>query len=83
MLFDYGFEDMRLSALEKPKGTTHAKIVCNDGRASMVAIKDFDCFQGVSGKVIFLKENRKGKYTELGEMDFDGTWPIKPLDPNN
>ena len=39
-------------------------------------IKDFDCFQGVSGVVTFLKETRKG-YEELGTMDFDGTWPIK------
>ena len=38
----------------------------------------FNClhFQGVSGKVTFLKETRKG-YVELGKMDFDGVWPIK------
>jgi len=65
-----------LSLLDRPKGTTHAKISCGQGKGGMVAIKDFDCFQGVSGKVTFLKETRKG-YVELGEMDFDGVWPIK------
>ena len=68
-----------LSLLNRPKGTTHAKISCGQGKGGMVAIKDFDCFQGVSGKVTFLKETRKG-YVELGEMDFDGVWPIKPIE---
>ena len=67
---------MSLKLLERPKGTTHAKISCERGKRGLVAIKDFDCFQGVSGKVTFLKETRKG-YTELGQMDFDGIWPIK------
>jgi hypothetical protein len=65
-----------LNCLERPKGTTHARIKCDRGKKGFVAIKDFDCFQGVSGVVTFLKETRKG-YEELGTMDFDGTWPIK------
>ena len=66
-----------LNSLKRPKGTTHALIRCATTRKrGFVAIKDFDCFQGVSGEVTFLKETRKG-YDELGQMDFDGTWPIK------
>ena len=41
-----------------------------------IVLEDFDCFQGVSGVVTFLKETRKG-YEELGTMNFDGIWPIK------
>lgn len=70
---------MSLKLLERPKGTTHARISCDSKKAGLVAIKDFDCFQGVSGKVTFLKETRKG-YVELGKMDFDGVWPIKPIE---
>jgi|TARA_R100000084_G_C4517190_1_gene85179 hypothetical protein len=66
---------MSLNLLERPKGTTHARIKCDQGKAE-VAIKDFDCFQGVSGLVTFLRETRKG-YEELGTMDFDGVWPIE------
>jgi len=65
-----------LSLLKRPKGTTHAKINCDHGKKGLVAIKDFDCFAGVSGLVTFLKETRKG-YEELGTMNFDGIWPIK------
>ena len=66
---------MSFNLLSRPKGTTHARIKCGEGKAE-VAIKDFDCFQGVSGLVTFLRETRKG-YEELGTMDFDGVWPIK------
>ena len=65
-----------LSLLERPKGTTHAQIKCERGKRGFVEIKDFDCFQGVSGLVTFLRETRKG-YEELGTMDFDGNWPIE------
>lgn len=65
-----------LSLLERPRGTTHARIKCEQGKKGFVEIKDFDCFQGVSGVVTFLKETRKG-YEELGTMNFDGIWPIK------
>jgi hypothetical protein len=67
---------MSLNLLERPKGTTHAKIVTKEGKKAFTPIKQFDVFQGVSGKITFLKETRKG-YTELGQMDFDGIWPIK------
>ena len=56
---------MSLNLLERPKGTTHARIKCDQGKAE-VAIKDFDCFQGVSGLVTFLRETRKG-YEELAQ----------------
>mgnify|MGYP003154121453 FL=1 len=65
-----------LNLLERLRGTTHAKIKCEQGKRGFVEIKDFDCFQGVSGVVTFLKEARKG-YEELGTMNFDGIWPIK------
>jgi hypothetical protein len=64
-----------LNSLKRPKGTTHAQIKCGRGKKGFVEIKDFDCFQGVSGLVTFFKETRKG-YEELGTMDFDGIWPI-------
>ena len=67
---------MSLNLLERPKGTTHAQITVEHGKKGFVAIKDFDCFQGVSGLVTFLRETRKG-YEELGTMDFDGVWPIE------
>ena len=67
---------MSLNLHERPKGTTHAKIVTKEGKKAFTPIKQFDVFQGVSGKITFLKETRKG-YTELGQMDFDGIWPIK------
>ena len=72
-----GNSTQSLNSLKRPKGTTHALIRCAATRKrGFVAIKDFDCFQGVSGEVTFLKETRKG-YDELGQMDFDGIWPIK------
>mgnify|MGYP001239987371 CR=1 FL=1 len=66
-----------MKALERPKGTTHAKIVTSGKKKARVAIKDFDTFEGVEGEVTFLKEKRGGKYEELGKMYFDGVWPIK------
>ena len=70
-----GYQDLKL--LKRPKGTTHAKIVTDQGKKAKCPIKDFEVFEGVSGNVTFLKEQRNGKYTELGEMYFDGVWPIR------
>ena len=47
-----------LKKLVRPKGTTHAKILCDDKKKGFTPIKDFDVFQGVSGTVTFLKEKR-------------------------
>jgi|TARA_R100000908_G_C3643693_1_gene78712 hypothetical protein len=66
-----------LKLLERPKGTTHARIVTEQGKKGFTAIKDFEVFEGVEGNVTFLKEERGGKYKELGQMYFDGVWPIR------
>jgi len=52
-------------------------MVTDEGKKAFTTIRDFDVFQGVSGKVTFLKEKRGGKYEELGKMYFDGVWPIR------
>ena len=66
-----------LKKLVRPKGTTHAKILCDDKKKGFTPIKDFDVFQGVSGTVTFLKEKRDKTYVELGKMYFDGVWAIR------
>jgi len=67
-----------LKLLERPKGTTHAQIVTEEGKKGFTPIKEFEVFQGVTGNVTFLKEERGGKsYKELGTMYFDGVWPIR------
>jgi|TARA_R100000781_G_scaffold108807_1_gene73513 hypothetical protein len=66
-----------LKRLQRPKGSTHARMVTDEGKKAFTTIRDFDVFQGVSGKVTFLKEKRGGKYEELGKMYFDGVWPIR------
>jgi|TARA_R100000664_G_C2688288_1_gene93419 hypothetical protein len=73
-----GYQDLKL--LKRPKGTTHARIVTDQGKKAKCPIKDFEVFEGVEGEVTFLKEERKGsvrKYKELGKMHFDGVWPIR------
>jgi len=70
-----GYQDLKL--LKRPKGTTHARIVTDQGKKAKCPIKDFEVFEGVEGEVTFLKEDRKGKYKELGKMQFDGVWPIR------
>ena len=40
-----------LTTLKMPRGTTHAKLLTNDRKKSLVAIKDMDCFKGCQGKV--------------------------------
>ena len=60
--------------LEKPRGATHARIsTFNKGKA-VVEIKDLDCFQGVVGKITWLKGSAKNGFRELGETDFDGEY---------
>ena len=66
-----------LKLLKRPKGTTHARIVTDQGKKAQCEIKDFEVFEGVEGNVTFLKEQRNGKYAELGDMYFDGVWPIR------
>lgn len=66
-----------LKLLTRPKGTTHARIVTGNGKKAQCEIKDFEVFEGVEGNVTFLKEERGGKYKELGTMYFDGVWPIR------
>ena len=59
-----GYQDLKL--LKRPKGTTHARIVTDQGKKAKCPIKDFEVFEGVEGEVTFLKEERKGsikKYT--------------------
>jgi len=73
-----GYYDLK--ALKRPKGTTHAKLVTEEGKKALVPIKDFGVLQGTCGDVTFLKQNRKGKYEEMGKMYFDGVWPIKVED---
>ena len=67
------------TTLKTPRGTTHAKILTPDRKKSLVDIKHMDCFQGVAGKVTYLKKLRD-KYVELGAFNFDGTWPLKEND---
>ena len=66
-----------LKKLERPKGTTDARLVTDEGKKGFTQIKDFDVFSGVSGNVTFLKEKRGGTFEELGNMYFDGIWPIR------
>mgnify|MGYP003135755606 CR=1 FL=1 len=66
-----------LKLLKRPKGTTHARLVTDSGKKAQCEIKDFEVFEGVEGNVTFLKELRGGKYKELGDMYFDGVWPIQ------
>ena len=66
-----------LKLLKRPKGTTHARILTDEGKKALTEIKDFEVFEGVPGNVTFLKELRGGKFTELGDMYFDGVWPIR------
>ena len=53
-----GYQDLKL--LKRPKGTTHARIVTDQGKKAQCEIKDFEVFEGVEGEVTFLKEERKG-----------------------
>ena len=48
-----GYQDLKL--LKRPKGTTHAKIVTDQGKKAKCPIKDFEVFEGVEGEVRFLK----------------------------
>ena len=70
------YTDLKL--LERPKGTTHARIITDEGKKGFTPIREFEVFQGVEGNVTFLKEEKGGKsYKELGKMYFDGIWPIR------
>ena len=60
--------------LEKPRGTTHARITTPDKKKSVLEIKDLDCLQGVVCKITWLKGSASKGFIELGETDFDGEY---------
>lgn len=60
--------------LEKPRGSTHARISTSNKAKAIVEVKDLDCFQGVAGKITWLKGSAKKGFRELGETDFDGEY---------
>ena len=60
--------------LEKPRGTTHARITTPDKKKSVLEIKDLDCLQGVVCKITWLKGSSHKGFKELGETNFDGKY---------
>ena len=60
--------------LEKPRGSTHARISTSNKASAIVEVKDLDCFQGVAGKITWLKGSTKNGFTKMGETDFDGKY---------
>jgi hypothetical protein len=60
--------------LKRPRGSTHARISTSNKASAVVEVKDLDCFQGVAGKIVWLKGSKKNGFRELGESDFDGEY---------
>ena len=71
-----GYQDLKL--LKRPKGTTHARIVTDQGKKAKCPIKDFEVFEGVEGETSKGEKHAQARRQRQNDSLLDEETSIRP-----